>query len=205
MDYLTKEELYRLLDIEHPSEFEYFEDLAALLECEAELEENVLFELVSGMDRNNLAVLISNYFEEVTDYLPGDAAELYGILEKIKFALMGMARSCTGDEGELTDENVLINLVDELDRFRKWYSAESKVYCTSFGSGEEEILSLRHALVMSRTEQILGEKNEYDFYDCMEYPLEEYVVAFGDLVQAAMEDDENNDEDMDGLAGTLMM
>ena len=37
MDYLTKEELYRLLDIEHPSEFEYFEDLAALLECEAEL------------------------------------------------------------------------------------------------------------------------------------------------------------------------
>jgi len=201
---MKKDELYALLDISDASEFEYFEDLATLLECEDDLEENVLFELISGMDRNNLAILINNYFEEVTDFLPGDAAEVYGIFEKVKLALMGMARSCTDENGQLTDETVLLNLVDELDRFRMWYSAESKVYCTSFGSGEEEVMSLRDALVQARTEKILGDKYEYDFYDCMDYPLEEYIVAFGDLVQAAMEDDEENDE-MEGLAGTLMM
>lgn len=35
---MDRDELYELLDIEAPSDFEYFENLAALIECEEHIE-----------------------------------------------------------------------------------------------------------------------------------------------------------------------
>jgi hypothetical protein len=80
------------------------------------------------VDKKALAELIHNYFEEMTDFLPGDAAEAYGVLERIKFSLMGLARNCD-------EEDLLSNLTEEIERFRLWYSVESRVYCTSVLTG----------------------------------------------------------------------
>lgn len=182
MDYLTKDKLYELLDIDAPRDFQYFENLAELIECEDDIEEGVLAELMEGVDKNVLAELIHNYFEEMTDFLPGDAAEVYGVLERIKFALMGLAKNCE-------EEDLLVNLVDELERFRRWYSAESRVYCTSISRGEEEVVPMRDSITMARTEGLTGDKYEYNYSDCLDYKLEEYIMSFGDLVAAEMEEE----------------
>ncbi len=184
MDYLTKKELYELLDIDVPADFQYFENLAALLECEEEIDDQVLAQLLEGVDKKTLAELIHNYFEEMTDFLPGDAAEAYGVLERIKFSLMGLARNCD-------EEDLLSNLTEEIERFRIWYSVESRVYCTSVLTGEEQVLPVRDAVTLARSENLTREKYEYDYSDCLEYKLDEYIMNFGDLVAAELEEEAN--------------
>ena len=184
MDYLTKKELYELLDIDVPADFQYFENLAALLECEDEIDEQTLAQLLEGVDKKALAELIHNYFEEMTDFLPGDAAEAYGVLERIKFSLMGLSRNCD-------EEDLLSNLTEEIERFRIWYSVESRVYCTSVLTGEEQVLPVRDAVTLARSENLTREKFEYDYSECLDYKLDEYIMNFGDLVAAELEEEAN--------------
>ena len=184
MDYLTKKKLYELLDIDTPADFQYFENLAALLECEDEIDDQTLAQLLEGVNKKALAELIHNYFEEMTDFLPGDAAEAYGVLERIKFSLMGLSRNCD-------EEDLLSNLTEEMERFRIWYSVESRVYCTSVLSGEEQVLPVRDAVTLARSENLTREKFEYDYSECLDYKLDEYIMNFGDLVAAELEEEAN--------------
>lgn len=112
---MEKEKLYEFLDIESPVDFEYFENIAALLECDEDISYDDMFELISQVDTETLIMLIDNYFEEISDYIPGESAEFYTLMEQIRLSLTGLARS--SDE-----ENVMANLVEEIDRFRRWYS-----------------------------------------------------------------------------------
>ena len=187
---MDKEKLYELLDIDTPTDFQYFENLAALLECEEDIEEQVLYSLVEEVDKQVLSDLIYNYFEEMTDFLPGDAAETFGIMERIKFALIGRARNCD-------EEDLLVNLADELDRFRRWYSVDSRVYCTSISDGEEISVPVRDAVVLARSESLTGDRYEYDYSECQDYPLEEYIMSLGDLAASQMEEETSSEGDPD--------
>lgn len=174
---MNREELYQHLDIDEPAEFQYFENIAGLLECEVDIPYEELYALIEEVDKEVLADLINNYFEEVTDFVPGDEAEFYLLIDKIRLSLMGLAKN--SDE-----ENVLSNLVEELDRFRNWYSVESRVICTSILTGDETAEPLRDALTLARLEKIDGDKYSYDFSDCTDYKLDEYIMSFGDIVAA---------------------
>jgi hypothetical protein len=190
---LNKENLYALLDIEEAADFQYFENLAALFECEEEIQEAALFQLISDVDKQVLSELIHNYFEEMTDFLPGDAAEVYSLLERIKLALMGLAR------GSEQEENLMVNLAEELERFRRWYADESRVICTPIKEpAGETAVPMRDAVTMARIEKLEGDKYEYDFSQCMDYPLEEYIMSLGDMVAAEYEEEEE-----DGMSGSL--
>ena len=180
---MDREMLYKMLDIEEPADFQYFENLAELLECDEHIEYEDLYSLLKEVDTEILAQLIHDYFEEVSDFVPQDAAELFLLLDKIKLSLIGMVRN--SDE-----ENVLSNLTEELNRFRLWYSLDSSVICTAVGSelengGREEEHTLRDALTYSRLEKLDGDKYEYDFSACLDYPLDEYIMSFGDIISAA--------------------
>ena len=180
---MEKEKLYEFLDIESPVDFEYFENIAALLECDEDISYDDMFELISQVDTETLIMLIDNYFEEISDYIPGESAEFYTLMEQIRLSLTGLARS--SDE-----ENVMANLVEEIDRFRRWYSSESKVICTPIGSAYEEEQTLRDALYMSRLEKIDGDRYSYDFSQCIDYHLDEYIMSFADVAAAAEEPDD---------------
>ena len=67
---MTKQELYELIDIDSPADFQYFENLAAYLECDEDLAYEDVAELVKDVDKATLAQLIGDYFEEITDFLP---------------------------------------------------------------------------------------------------------------------------------------
>ncbi len=175
---MNKRELYALLDIESPEEFEYFENLADYLECEEELDYTDVAELFNGVNKDVLAQLCDNYFEEISGFVPGSQTEVFTIFENIRRALVGMCRNCSDDE------NLEAKLVEELERFRRWYSIDSEAYCTNLGTMEETRMPLRDAIVTSRVEGIDGNTNkyEYDFSECMNYPLDEYIVSLGDMM-----------------------
>ena len=175
---MRKDEFYELLDIDFPGDFQYFENLAAFLECDEELEYEVVAELFAGVDKDTLAQLVDNYFEELTDFVPGSETGVYGILDNVRRALMGMARNCD-------DETMETKLADELERFRRWYSVDSKVYLTNMGTMDEQEYTLRDALVNARIEKMDGNKFQYDFSECENYQLDEYIVSFGDMIAAS--------------------
>ena len=183
---MNKRELYALLDIESPEEFEYFENLADYLECEEELDYTDVAELFNGVNKDVLAQLCDNYFEEISGFVPGSQTEVFTIFENIRRALVGMCRNCSDDE------NLEAKLIEELERFRHWYSIDSEAYCTNLGTMEETRMPLRDAIVTSRVEGIDGNTNkyEYDFSECMHYPLDEYIVSLGDMIAMGEEEEE---------------
>ncbi len=175
---MDKESLYELLDIEEPADFEYFENLSALLECDEYIPYEVIFALIKDVDKETLAMLLNDYFEEISDFIPGEAADFFILMDKIRLSLVGLVKNSR-------EENVMVNLAEELDRFRLWYSADSEVLCKSILNDREEIHSLRDALTMARLEKIEGDKYLYDFSTCLDYNLDEYIMSFGDVAAAS--------------------
>ena len=47
---MRKEDFYELLDIDYPADFQYFENLAAFLECDEELNYDDVAELFAEVD-----------------------------------------------------------------------------------------------------------------------------------------------------------
>lgn len=175
-----RDAFYALLDIEEPADFVYFENIAALFECEAEIEQGLLCALLAAVDKQTVAELIDNYFEELTGFLPDGETELFTLLTQIQQALRGMLQSGENDlvETEAQREDLLVRLAEEIERFRQWYSCEDRVSCMLLGEGEEERISLRDAIASVREEKLLGQRYVYDFSDCLDYPLAEYVMTF---------------------------
>ena len=78
---MNKEELYELLDIESPSDFQYFENLASFLECEEELDFEDVAELFSEVDKEMLVELAGEYFNEISGLIPDNETEIFMVFE----------------------------------------------------------------------------------------------------------------------------
>lgn len=90
---MNREQLYEYLDIDTPADFEYFENMAALLECEEDIPYEEVCALIEDVDKDNLAMLIDNYFEELSDFYPDGDDEFYMLMDKIRLSLSGMAKN----------------------------------------------------------------------------------------------------------------
>ena len=84
------EELLDYLDLEEAGQFEYFEALADLVECEEPIEMEAIYKLFEGADKETVATLLEDYFEDILDGLPENAGEIYSLLHQIKLSLVGM-------------------------------------------------------------------------------------------------------------------
>lgn len=179
---MDKQEFYNQLDIDEVEDFQYFENLALLLESDDDIDFSLIAELIAEVDKDVLAELIDNYFNEILEFVPGSETEIFTLLDNIKRSLIGMARNPE-------DETVVTKLAEEIDRFRKWYSIDSVVYCTKVGETTEEINTVRDALVLSRLEKLGEDKYEYTFSEALDYPLDEYVMSFADMIMLSDDDD----------------
>lgn len=180
-------DLLEMLELDEPEEFEYFENFADLVECDEEIPEDTLYLLFSQTDPDTVADIIANYFEEILDAIPDDSTDIYTLVENIKLSLMGLIR--TGD-----DDKAMIHFAEELAKFKKWYSFESAVECTNIDEDEKKVLTLRDALTLARLEKLENEEYRYDFTDCLDYELDDYIMSFADL--AGSEDADGDSEDL---------
>ncbi len=178
---MNYEQLLSFLQIDEASEFEYFENFADLIESEEEISEEALYKLINECDQGNLGEIIENYFEEIMDAIPDDSTDIFTLIETIKLAFIGLLQSAE-------EEVALVHFCDELLRFRSWYCIESMVHCRNIDNGEIEDMPLRDALVVARIEKLEGDKYHYDFNDCLDYELEEYIMSYGDMAKLSRED-----------------
>lgn len=191
MDY---ENLLDYLDLTGPEEFQYFENIADIIECEDDIEEEALEKLFASVSSDVLTEVLENYFAELTDKVPQKSVDIYTLLDTIGKALAGLAGSLENEDG--TGANVSL-FAEELNRFRKWYMLETKVSCRNIGTGEVVSVPVSEALSLYRLEALDGDEYDYDFESCLEYPIEEYVMSFASLASVSYDDGEDLEHEHD--------
>lgn len=164
------DELMTLLELDDPSEFEYFENFAEIAESDAEIPEETLYELFSQVDAHAVSELIGNYFEEILRAMPDDGTDAYLLLDNIGRSLAGLLVS--------DEERAKVYFAEQLAQFHRWYTRDSEVSCISQESGHEQILPLRDALTLARLEKLDGEPFGYDFTGCLDYDIDEFIMNF---------------------------
>lgn len=186
---MNYEELVEFLGIENGAEFEYFENLADLIEADEEILDEALYKLFKDADKSTVMDLLENYFEDILKSIPDDATDIFMLIESVKMSFIGLVETIDSEVEEY--ETALVHFCEELNNFKNWYSKDSKVECIKIADGVKEVLPVRDALVYARLEKLDGEKYQYDFQECMDYSPEEYVLTYGDLARAM---DENQGE-----------
>lgn len=174
---MTLEELFEMLDIESGSEFEYFENFADLVESDEDIDSDLIVELLRDADMKVFAELTESYFYDTMENVPQDQIDLYNLLETIKRNFIGMSQAVQNEE-----DNAIIQLSDEINRFRQWYSLELNCNCKDESTNEVFNQTVRDAICDSRMEKIGGHELVYDFSKAAEYEIEEFIMTYGDMV-----------------------
>ena len=164
-------ELFEIADIESAEDFRYFDNFAALMESDEYIPNEVLYELFCEVDNSVLSELADNYFEDIMEGVPEEEAELFTLLDNIRRAMRGYAENTD-------DERSLVLFTDEVAKFRNWYNFDTDVSCRNKKDGSIRLVPVREALVLYRIEKLKSDEYLYDFEQCLDYPLDEYVVSF---------------------------
>ena len=175
-------EFLTLLDIDDPSEFEFFESMATLMESDEYIREDHIYKLFAGADTETVEEILNDYFTEIQDGVPEASTDFYTFLETVKFALTGLLKSSDVNDSD-TREDALSRFVEEIYKFREWFNEKEKVLCKDIKTGEEKKLSVRDAIVLSRIENLGGNKHKYDFDSCLDYEINEYIMTYADMMR----------------------
>lgn len=173
---MDRDELFEMLDIESGADFQYFENFADLAECDEDIESDVLYDMLEDVDLKTFAEICESFFYETLESVPGDQIDLYNLLENIKRALIGLSEAARKDE-----DNALLQLADELNKFRIWYSADLHAECKNVLTEKVTYVPVRDALANARLEKLNGDEYAYDFTAALEYELEEFIMTYADL------------------------
>lgn len=183
---MTREEMMKILDIESEEDFMYFDQFAALMETEEEIDYDMFTELLLLAGPETLPDLLSSFFEDVIRGIPDDNTDLYAAVQSQKDALISLSG--------FGKSRGFGFLADELYRFREWYLAPGSVICTPEGGGEEKHLSPCEAFTLFREEKLSGQKYLYDFSEAMPPVPDHYLL---DRI-AEMSEDMPREETEDG-------
>lgn len=173
---MDKEQFYQLLDIESGEDFMYFENFAALIECDEDVDTDWIYDILQDVDSEVFIEICNEFFDDVDNSIPDAETDLFTLLLTIRRAFIGMAKI---DDEEV--ENGLLLLAEELNKFRQWYSVDSHVECRNQDTNQVKDVTLRDALALARMEKLSDESYFYDFSDAVNYNIEEYVMNFADL------------------------
>ncbi|WLD75549.1 hypothetical protein QU661_04435 [Mogibacterium neglectum] len=170
---MNKDELYQILDIVAPEEFEYYENLAALLEADEIIDAQLILELIKKLDIESLVDMFDSYFEEWNKSIPDDLAELYVTVDTAKRSIMGHFNE------DMTDEDYS-SLANAIYDFRRWYVTTPHVVDND--TGEE--LNVRDARYNLSASRYTGEICNYNFNEAYKYEGDSYSMRLSDIIEA---------------------
>lgn len=181
-------ELFALLGVEGPEDFNWFEDFAALMETEEVLPESALGYLLQNVDAVTFAELAGNYFDDVMQFLPEENAEVYNAFFAVK---QNLSDAFAGEEDAARRAEDALQVITG---FREWYLDEDACRLKNRESGEEKTESMRDALYDNRLARLDG--TEYDWELLREpYLPESYVLPLSSLIAGEEDAEQNGTED----------
>lgn len=182
------EDILYELDIQSEEDFRYFEQLAALVEGDFELDYDTFAEIMMLPETEALTDMTSSFFEDLIRGIPDDNTDLYSVIQSIKDVLLSLA--------EHTSHRGRGFYADELYRFRQWYQTPDIIQCTPEGGGAAVSMSPCEAMMLFREEKLSGKKYLYDFSAGMPEEPDEYIH---NIMAEMTEDDytDNYDDSVD--------
>ena len=181
---MTREEFYEILDIDSGSDFSYFENMAALLECEKEIGREAIMELLREVDLNTFAEITESYFFDIMDKLPEKDVDIYNIFEGTKrtlVALSDMARNESGDLSKSEEASTLVRLAEILDDFHNYFAIDQNCKVVNRTTGDTTVKALRDAIYDNLLSQLDNHELEFDLENAKGFSLDEYIIGIGDL------------------------
>lgn len=187
---MNLEELLDILDLEEPEDFTFFENFADLIEYEGEIKYDALYSLIKRVDLISLGEFIETYFDDTLDGIPEeDGIDAYTFLTSVKMTLLGLVESiASAEEDEERDE--LPIFVEELYKFRNWFTRDSVVHMTRLKDEKMLTVTLLEAITAYRIEKLNEDEYSYDFEDCIPYEIDEYMVSFSSAMSDLEEEEE---------------
>ena len=168
---MDKTTFYNILNIDSPDEFQYFENLAALLEEDNYIEANLVKDLLKDVDMELVAESTENYFEEFLKAIPDNETSLYITVEAIQRAFVDMMTE------EMNADDISL-LADEIVRFRKWYVQDTLAY----DNIKKEEVSVRDARYDIQAAKLLGEKTDIDWRNAYDYEVNGAGVRISEII-----------------------
>ena len=169
---MDKTLFYKKLNIDTIDEFKYYENLAALLEEDDYIEENLIRDLIREVDKDVLAEHMDSFYEGFLNNLPDDESELYIIVDSIKRMMSGLI-------DEDMDADAVNSLASEIARFRKWYVHDLNAFNKLSGE-ETSVRDARYDIVAAG---FLGEPCSYDFRTALDYDIDGYDMRISDFAE----------------------
>lgn len=187
------EELLEILDIDEPEEFTFYENFADLIEYEGDIKYDALYALIKRVDLVSLGEFIETYLDDVLEGIPEeDGIDAYTFITSVKMTLLGLVESiATAEEDEERDEMPVF--VEELYKFRNWFTRESVVHITHLKDEKMLTVTLLEAITAYRIEKLNEDEYSYNFEDCIPYEIDEYMVSFASAM-SEMEEEEDEEE-----------
>lgn len=176
---MDKVRFYKVLDIDSPEEFQYYENLSSLLEEDEFIEENLIKDLLKDLDMDRLAEHFDSYFEGFLSHIPDSEAEMYLIIESIKRVFDGLIYE------DMSGEDISA-LAGEIVKFRKWYVHDLNAIDRL--SGKES--SVRDARYDIAAAKLLGGDADFDFRKALDYDIEGFNVRLADMIVSSYTDDD---------------
>ena len=163
---MTKTELMDMLNMDELYDFEYFEQLADLLECDEEVPFELFFEMLSEASAETMKELIGNYMEELLDNIPDYSSDLFTIAETIQQRLLLLTET-------LEEEETKRIFAEELYKFRQWYTNPQGA------TANDKPCSILEAITLHRAENLGEQKMKYSFENSLDYEMDELSVGLG--------------------------
>lgn len=168
---MDKVKFYHILDIDSAEEFQYYENLSALLEEDEFIEDNLIKDLLKDIDMERFKEHMDNYFEAFLSHVPDRESEMYITVDSIKRAFDGLIFD------GMTNSDIN-DLTAELSRFRKWYVHDLNAFNRLTGE-EASVRDARYDIVAAK---LLGEDADYDFRTALDYGLDGFNVRIADMI-----------------------
>ena len=165
---MTLNDLYKKLDMERPEDFEYFEQLADLLEAEEDVPFDLFFTVLSKVDAETAGELTENYFEELLNAIPDEENELASIVDSIEQNLLLLAADLDRSESRRS-------FAEQLYKFSQWYKKPGNAAVDGSDA------SVLEAVFCAREDKLSGGSHSLDFAMALDYDLDDVSYGLGDF------------------------
>lgn len=201
---MDKNAFYELIDIETPEDFKFYDNIENLIESDEEWDVDVLSPLLNDIPNEVMAELIDEYFRSLLDRLPDDETDLYTLIYNVGRTMKAVLNADEGkldhDEGRMSSDKDSTDdsnrrLAYELKKFSDWFSRENLIDVKDLENGREDKVPLRDILGMITLEKLGMGSYTFNFENCSEYELDEYILSYADLAESEDMDNAENDNE----------
>lgn len=175
---MTAEELRELLDIETGADFTYFENFAALMESDGDIDADAVRSVLSDVDMKVFSELCESYFYDIGENIPENSIDVYNMLEAVKNNFVSLAASYS------SDDSVPEQLASDIVKFRRWFMKPELAGALDNENGREQKMSVRDALYEYRASKVDGRDLDFEFFLGDDFPIDEYVMNVGEISES---------------------